>query len=247
MHVWSIGEVARLSGVTTRTLRYYDAIGLLEPVGVDPGGRRLYARAELERLQEVLVLRELGVDLATIAEVLADGGRLEHLRAHLARLEAERDRFDRLADAVRRTIASLEEGEEMSAKDLYRGFDNSRYEAEARERWGDAAVEHSNARWSALGEDGQARYRSENQATTLALAEAMREGVPVDHARTQALIAEHYRQVCVFWTPDAAAYAALGRGYVEDARFTATYDAVAPGLAVYLRDAMAVFAREHLA
>ncbi len=247
MHVWTIGEVARLSGVSTRTLRHYDAIGLLEAAGVDGGGRRLYGRAELERLQEVLLLRELGVDLATIAEVLTNGGRLEHLRAHLARLEAERDRFDRLADAVRHTIASLEEGEEMSAKDLYRGFDNSQYEAEARERWGDAAVEHSNARWSALGKDGQARYWAENQATTSALAEAMRENVPVDDARTQGLIAEHYRQVCVFWTPDAAAYAALGSMYVEDARFTATYDAVAPGLAAYLRDSMAVFARERLA
>jgi len=135
----------------------------------------------------------------------------------------------------------------MSAKDLYRGFDNSLYETEARERWGDASVDRSNARWSALGEGGQARYRAENQATTLALAEAMRERVPVDDARTQALIAEHYRQVCVFWTPDAAAYEALGRMYVEDSRFTATYDAVAPGLAIYLRDAMAVFARERLA
>ena len=135
----------------------------------------------------------------------------------------------------------------MSAKDLYRGFDNSQYEAEARERWGDGAVDRSNTRWSALGEDGQARYWAENQANTLALAEAMRAGVPVEDARTQTLIAEHYRQICVFWTPDAAAYAALGRMYVEDARFTATYDAVAPGLAVYLRDAMAVYARESLA
>lgn len=244
--MWDIGEVARLSGVTSRTLRHYDAIGLLEPAGVDRGGRRLYGRAELERLQEVLVLRELGVDLGTIAEVLADGARLEHLRAHLTRLEAERDRFDRLADAVRATIASLEEGVEMAAEELYRGFDNSRYETEARERWGDAAVDSSNARWAALGEEGQARYWAESRATTLALAEAMRDGVPVEDERTQALVAEHYRQVCVFWTPSAEAYENLGRMYVDDARFTATYDAVAPGLAGYLRDAMAVFARERL-
>lgn len=245
--MWTIGEVARLAGVTSRTLRHYDAIGLLVPVGVDAGGRRRYGRAELERLQEVLLLRELGVDLGTIAEVLADGARLEHLRAHLARLEAERDRFDRLAAAVRRTIAALEEGEEMSEKELYRGFDSSQYEAEARERWGDAAVGSSNARWAALGEEGQARFWAESRATTLGLADAMRAGVPVDDARTQTLVAQHYRQICVFWTPDAVAYEGLGRMYVDDARFTATYDAVAPGLAPYLRDAMAVYARERLA
>jgi DNA-binding transcriptional MerR regulator len=244
--VWDIGEVARLSGVTSRTLRHYDAIGLLEPAGVDRGGRRLYGRAELERLQEVLVLRELGVDLATIAEVLADGARVEHLRAHLARLEAERDRFDRLADAVRRTIASLEEGEEMPADELYRGFDNSRYETEARERWGDAAVDSSNARWAALGDEGRARFWARSRANTLALAEAMRDGVPVADVRTQDLVAEHYELICVFWTPTAEAYEALGQGYVDDARFAATYDAVAPGLAGYLRDAMAVYARERL-
>jgi DNA-binding transcriptional MerR regulator len=244
--VWTIGEVSRLSGITSRTLRHYDAIGLLDPVGVDGGGRRLYGRAELERLQEVLVLRELGVDLATIAEVLADGERLDHLRAHLARLEAERDRFDRLARAVRHTITSLEKGEEMPDTDLYRGFDNSRYEREARDRWGDDVVDRSNASWESLGPDGQARFWRENQATTLALAGAMRDGVPVDDERTQALVARHYAHTCVFWTPDAQSYSALGRMYVEDARFTATYDAIAPGLAPYLCDAMAVYARTRL-
>jgi DNA-binding transcriptional MerR regulator len=245
--VWTIDEVARLAGVTSRTLRHYDAIGLLHPAGVAAGGRRLYGRAELERLQEVLVLRELGVDLAAIGEILADGDRVEHLRAHLARLEGERDRFDRLAAAVRHTIETLEEGTEMAAKDLYRGFDNSQYEKEARARWGDAVVERSNASWAALGPEGRERFWAENRETTLALAAAMTGDIPAHDPRTQALVDRHYAHTCVFWTPDAESYAALGRMYVEDARFTATYDAVAPGLARYLRDAMAVYARERLA
>lgn len=244
--MWTIGDVARLSGVTSRTLRHYDAIGLLQPSGVGPGGRRLYGRAELERLQEVLVLRELGVDLAAIGEILADGDRAGHLRAHLARLEAERDRFDRLVSAVRHTIESLENGEDMAAKDLFQGFDNSEHEQEARTRWGGDAVDRGNASWEALGPEGQATFWRESRETALSLAAAMRDGVPAAGERTQSLIARHYAQTCVFWTPDAAAYAGLGRMYVEDARFRATYDAVAPGLAEYLRDAMAVYAQERL-
>ncbi len=244
--MWTIGQVARLSGVTSRTLRHYDAIGLLTPSGTGPGGRRLYGHEELLRLQQILVLRELGVDLAGIAVALDDGVRPDHLRSHHERLVAERDRLARLAETVARTIETLEKGVEMAAKDLYRGFDQSQYEQEARERWGNETIDRSNASWAALGEEGRARFRRENQENTLAIAEVMRAGVPADDERTQALIARHYAHTCVFWTPDAASYTGLGQMYVDDPRFTATYDAIASGLAPYLRDAMATFARTRL-
>lgn len=256
---WTIGSVARLSGVTTRTLRHYAAIGLLEPVGVAAGGRRLYGREELLRLQEILVLRELGVDLATIAEMLAgpggpggatrdtSAGRVDLLRRHHERLVAERDRFDRLAATVASTITSLEGGHDMSAEDLYEGFDNSRYEAEARERWGDAAVDRSNDAWGSMSPERQAAFHRENQEITTGLAALMADGAPVEDERVQALVARHHGQIAVFWTPDAQSYRGLGEMYVEDERFTATYDAVAPGLAVYLRDAIGHFAGSRLA
>ncbi|GAA2728915.1 MerR family transcriptional regulator [Cellulomonas aerilata] len=246
---WTIGEVARLAGVTTRTLRHYDAVGLLRPTGVAAGGRRLYGRTELLHLQQVLVLRELGVDLATVAEILADGDdvvRRRRLREHHARLLAERDRFDRLARTVESTLRSLEGGIEMAAKDLYAGFDNSQYDAEARERWGDEAVDRSNASWESLGKEGRAAFGEESTAIGRGLAERMAEGADVADPRVQALVARHHRQIATFWTPDREAYIGLGQMYVDDERFTATYDAFAPGLAPYLRDAMRVFAESHL-
>jgi DNA-binding transcriptional MerR regulator len=252
---WTIGEVARLAGVTTRTLRHYDAVGLLRPVGAAAGGRRLYGRAELLRLQQVLVLRELGVDLATVAEILAEDGtgpeadavRRERLREHHARLVAERDRFDRLARTVESTLRSMEGGREMAAKDLYAGFDNSQYEAEARERYGDEEVDRSNAAWERLGPDGRAAFAEESAAVGHGLAALMTAGVEVTDPRVQALVRRHHAQIAVFWTPSKEAYVGLGQMYVDDERFTATYDAFAPGLAPYLRDAMAVFAERTLA
>ena len=253
---WTIGEVARLSGVTSRTLRHYASIGLLEPVGVAAGGRRLYGREELLRLQEILVLRELGVDLTTVGQMLSappgsipgrsSPDRLDLLRSHHERLVSERDRFDRLAATVASTIRSLEGGHDMAAKDLYAGFDNSRYEAEARERWGDAAVDRSNDAWGSMGAEAQAAFQRESQAVNTGLAFLMAQGVPVKDERVQTLVARHHAQIAAFWTPDAESYRGLGDMYVEDARFSATYDAVAPGLAVYLRDAIDHFARTRL-
>ena len=250
---WTIGEVARLAGVTTRTLRHYDAVGLLRPTGVAAGGRRLYGRPELLQLQQILVLRELGVGLSTVAEILTgDDGRPTGavrralLREHHARLVAERDRFDRLARTVEATLQSWEEGTEMAAKDLYAGFDNSQYEAEARERYGDEEVDRSNAAWERLGPDGRAAFAEESAAIGTGLARLMSEGADVADPRVQALVQRHYDQIAVFWTPSAEAYVGLGRMYVDDTRFTATYDAFAPGLAPYLRDAMAVFAESAL-
>ncbi len=250
---WTIGEVARLAGITTRTLRHYDAVGLLRPTGVAAGGRRLYGRAELLQLQQILVLRELGVDLATVAEILGDDAgpaagdlRRERLREHHARLLAERDRFDRLARTVESTLRAWEEGTEMAAKDLYAGFDNSQYEAEARERWGDEAVDRSHASWESLGEEGRAAFGEESTTIGRGLADLMAQGVDVGDERVQALVARHHRQIATFWTPGREAYIGLGQMYVDDERFTATYDAFAPGLAPYLRDAMAVYAEANL-
>jgi DNA-binding transcriptional MerR regulator len=247
---WTIGEVARLSGVTSRTLRHYDSIGLLTPAGTAPGGRRLYGRDELVRLQQILVLRELGVDLPSIGRVVRSGDdrrtHLRVLRRHHERLLAERDRYDRLAATVATTLQSLDGGRTMSAKDLYAGFDNSEYEVDARERWGTEAVDRSASAWARLGEGGQAAHQAEATAIGEALAVCLADGLPVDAPRVQALVARHHAQIALFWTPNRASYTGLGQMYVDDPRFTATYDAFAPGLAPCLRDAMAVFATANL-
>ncbi|WP_217613846.1 MerR family transcriptional regulator [Cellulomonas sp. GbtcB1] len=248
---WTTAEVVRLSGVTSRTLRHYDAIGLLRPAGTTPGGQREYGRAELLRLQQVLVLRELGVGLAVIGDILdatAPGGstpdadparvQADRLREHHAALLGERDRLDRLARTVAATIESLEGGTDMPAEEMYEGFDHRRYEAEARERWGDAAVDRSTRAWEDLSVDEREAHRREGEAVSTGLAALLAAGTPVTDPAVRDLVARHHAWVALFWTPDAEAYRNLAAMYVDDPRFAATYDAVAPGLAVYLRDAV---------
>jgi DNA-binding transcriptional MerR regulator len=134
---WSIQEVAKLAGTTSRTLRHYDDIGLLEPARVGSNGYRYYDRAALVRLQRILLLRELGLGLPAIAEVL-DGQRDESraLAGHLEWLRQEQDRLARQVASVERTIEALEGGEQIMAKDMFDGFDHTQYREEVEQRWG---------------------------------------------------------------------------------------------------------------
>src|SRR5262252_4032718 len=117
---WSIQQVARMSGVTARTLRYYHEIGLLAPARIAGNGYRYYERAQLLRLQEILLLRELGLDLTRIGQVLAgERDKVEALSGHYQRLVAERDRVDRLARTVAATIENLREGTAMAVEKMF--------------------------------------------------------------------------------------------------------------------------------
>ena len=146
---YSIQELSRLSGVTTRALRWYDHIGLLKPSRVAESGYRYYGPAEVDRLQDILYYRALGVELARIRECLDDPAfdRLVALRSHLAALEAERTRLDALIQSVRDTIRCEERKEIMSDEQKFEALKQrvlTRYEQvygkEAREKYGDDMV-----------------------------------------------------------------------------------------------------------
>ncbi len=244
----SIAQAVKQTGVTSRTLRHYDAIGLLKPAQTAPDGRRFYGDEELLRLQHILVLKELGVDLATTARVLdgAPGNAVGLLKDHLAALTKERDRYARLATTVSRTIDSLEKGTAMTTDELFEGFQHARYEPEARERWGDAAVDNSNANWERLGEAGKKRHMSEDQRIVEALGAATRIHLAADSPEVQEVVAQHYAWLTAIWTPNAEAYVSLTQMYVDDERFRIHYDEVTPGAAALLRDAAAIFAAKQL-
>jgi DNA-binding transcriptional MerR regulator len=248
---WSIAEVARLSGVTSRTLRHYDEIGLLPPAYAAANGYRYYEQDELLRLQQILVLRELGVGLPEIGRILDEQtDRIAALREHHKRLLAERDRLSTLAATVARTIDELG-GTTMTdvrinrPENLFEGFDHAQYADEARERWPEeyARSQHHAA---TLTEEETERIQRESTAAMIRMAELMAAGTPVDDAAVQAEVHEHYVALCRFWTPNAQAYACLGRMYVDDGRFATTYDQIAVGLAAYYRNAIALYARTRL-
>jgi DNA-binding transcriptional MerR regulator/ADP-ribose pyrophosphatase YjhB (NUDIX family) len=124
---WSIQEVASASGVTARTLRYYDEIGLLGPARIGGNGYRYYEHEQLLRLQQILLLRAIGLDLATIRSVVdTERDPVEALHRHHTELLAERDRLDRVAVTVAATIRHLQEGTDMPAENLFEGISPER-------------------------------------------------------------------------------------------------------------------------
>ncbi len=232
-----------MSTVTSRTLRHYDAVGLLPPAWVAADGRRHYGRAELLRLQRILLLRELGLGLGEIAAALdGEGDPVAVLRAHRDRLEHERGRLARLVSTVEKTIRSIEGGAEMAAETMFEGFEPDPYEAEARERWGDDVVDESRRRLRGLTGDDAELARTGQKQVHSGLAPLLAAGVPADDERVQALIALHYRVTSLFWTPSAEAYRNLGTMYVEDERFRRSIGGGNDALVDYLRDGMAVYA-----
>ncbi|MBP0457537.1 MerR family transcriptional regulator [Streptomyces montanisoli] len=254
---WSIADVARMSGVTSRTLRHYDAIGLLPPARIGSNGHRHYEEADLLRLQQILLMRELGLGLRAIQAVLdSRADRVTVLREHHRRLLSERDRLDTLVRTVGRTIAELEEkdGSAMTKinrpENLFEGFqassaDARAMDAEARQRW-PRAWEESRQAVQGMTDADQERWQREVTAQMIRVAELMVAGTPVADPAVQAEMDAHYRGVCRFWTPDAAAYRGLAKTYVDDPRMRVNWDRIADGLADYQHDAMVVYADTRL-
>lgn len=246
---WSIQQIARLSGTTSRTLRHYDDLGLLPPTSIGANGYRYYDEAALTRLQRILLLRELGLGLPAIAEVLAgqtdDAAALE---AHLRWLEQERDRVDRQIASVTMTILKIEGGDQLMAEEMLDGFDHTVYKDEVEQRWGAESYARGDRWWRELGADGQAAFRAEAAAIQAAFADARASGTPADAPAAQALAARHYAWVRAGWgdvAPGADAYLGLADMYVGDPRFAKHYGG--PEAAEYVRDAMRAYAASELA
>jgi DNA-binding transcriptional MerR regulator len=242
---WSIAQVARMSGITARTLRHYDAIGLLSPSWVTDSGRRFYDHDQLLRLQQILLLRDLGLGLHAVADALRTDSPddvVAALHHHLRRLQAERDRYDTLLRTVRTTIDSIQKGVPMNGEAMFTGFEHDPYEAEARQQFGDEAVDAANERVRNWTPDQAEQARNGYASVHRRLAELRAQGVDVHDRRVQEVVAEHYRVVCLFWTPNADAYRGLGRMYTDDERFRQNIGLGDDALVEYLRDAMNVYA-----
>lgn len=241
----SIQQVARVAGITSRTLRHYAAIGLLPPSRVAGNGYRFYDDAALVRLQRILLLRELGLGLADIRTVL-DRDEAEHiaLERHLAWLRAEQERLARQIASVRSTLEARRREEEMVAEKMFDGFDHTQYTDEVAERWGAEAGRRSDEWWSGMTPQERASWQDDAQSLGAAWIDAIERGLDPAGREAQVLAARH-----VVWltgipgTPaaepggDLAGYVrGLGDMYVADERFARTYGG-ADG-ARFVRDAL---------
>lgn len=238
---WSIQRIAKLAGVSSRTLRHYDAVGILHPARTDAGGMRWYDEASLARLQRILLLRGLGVGIPAIAASLERASDEEALAAHLVDLEREAHRIQRQIRAVEQTLRARERGADMSAEEALDGFDQSQYEQEVTERWGAGAWKRGQDWWKGMSDEDRQAFGQEHLDIAAGYAAAREAGESVDSERVQALVQRHYRWVGAGWQrePELEAFAGLGEMYVADERFAANYGGTEG--ASYVRDAMLAF------
>lgn len=250
---WPIAEVARMSGVTARTLRHYDETGLLPPARIGSNGHRYYEEHQLLLLQQILVLRALDVGLPEIGRVLADQvDTVEALRGHHRRLLAERERLDALAATVSRTIAELEQsrkdGTSMTAinrpENLFEGIQPSGYEENLRDFPG--LAEEAGRRAAAMSTAEVEAGQRERTALMIRLAEHMSAGAPADAGPVQAEVDAQYRSLAALHAVSAEEYRAIGRSCVDNEQWRSAYEAIAPGLAAYQRDAIEAYAASRL-
>lgn len=241
----NVGEVAALAGVTVRTLHHYDRIGLVRPSHRTAAGYRDYTASDLDRLHQVLVYRELGFPLEEVASLLddPDADPAEHLRRQHRLLRDRLGRTQAMVAAVEKEMEARSMGISLTPEEKFElfGEDYSEdYEREAEERWGETEPwAQSRRRTAAYGKQDGVRIKAEAEEVQRRFAEAMRAGLPADSEQAMA-VAEEHRQHIGRWFYDCppAMHAGLGRMYVEDERFTATYEQVAPGLAQYVSTAV---------
>ena len=246
MEEWSIQDIAREAGTTSRTLRYYGEIGLLPASRVGSNGYRYYDRDALIRLQRILLLRELGLGLSAIAEVLDDQQEASPaLRTHLELLEQEKHRIQRQITSVRTTLHKIERGEELMAHEVLDGFDHTQYEEEVVRRWGRTAYQNSDQWWRSLTTEEKKQFQQRGTDIATGFAEALDAGESPDGERAQQLAHRHYAWVTTAWGgthPTREQFTGLGQLYVDDPRFHQNYE----GHAMFVRDAMARYAQDNL-
>ncbi|EFI69634.1 MerR family transcriptional regulator [Lysinibacillus sp. HST-98] len=248
---YTIQELAQLSGVSTRTLRYYDEIGLLKPARTNEAGYRFYGQWEVDMLQQILFYRALDMKLATIQAIVQTPNfqHAEALKTHKAALLQRKEQLETILQTVEKTIQSIEEEQPMSNEEKFKGFkeklmeDNEKqYGKEIREKYGNETVDASNAKLMNMTEQQYQAMQQLEQQMFERLAEAMKLG---DAASDIAMeVAElHKRWLNFTWKEySKEAHAGLAQMYIADERFTAYYDERGEtGAAQFLHDAIIAY------
>ncbi|WFB08157.1 MerR family transcriptional regulator [Streptomyces sp. LX-29] len=247
---YSVGQVAGYAGVTVRTLHHYDEIGLLRPSGRSRAGHRRYDDADLDRLQQILFYRELGFPLDEVAALLDDPGAdpREHLRRQHDLLTARIARLQEMAAAVEHAMEARAMGINLTPEEKFEVFgdhDPDRYAEEVEQRWGDTDAYHESQRRAAsYTKEDWLRIKREGEELVERLAALMASGAAPDSPAARDLAEEHRSQITRYhYACSYEMHGCLAEMYVADERFTAFYDATAPGLAAFLREAILANAR----
>jgi MerR family transcriptional regulator, thiopeptide resistance regulator len=249
---YAVGQVAALAGITVRTLHHYDEIGLLSPSDRTAAGYRSYGEDDLERLAQVLFYRGLGLSLVEIGRLLDEPGPdvVGRLRRQHEALTSRIASLSQMLAAVEKEMEACQMGIKLTPEErleVFGEFRQEHYEDEAAQRWGETgAYRESSRRTSRYGKEQWAAIKSESAAIEADFAAALRAGTASGSDAGRALAERHRQHLCRWFydcRPDM--HRGLAEMYVTDERFAAYYEELRPGLAVFVRDAIAANA-EHL-
>jgi DNA-binding transcriptional MerR regulator len=241
---YTIKEIADLAGVTTRTLRYYDEIGLLSPSATGDNGYRYYDQNSLLRLQQILFFRELDVPLKDIQLIISrpDFYLLDALEKHRSSLQSRARRLEVLIHTIDQTIATIKGGPKMTPEEYFEGFDETQYEDEARERWGDTPqYAESQRKWSSYSKEQKEAIKDEGGLLTVRMVGEDPNASP-DDPDVQAAIGEYHAYINkYFYTCDLECLRALADMWVEDPSFAINYERIREGGAAFVRQAVHIY------
>lgn len=254
MSLYSVKKLAKLAGVSVRTLHHYDRMGLLKPSVRTEARYRLYGENELLRLQQILFYKELDFSLHEIHRILTDPAFdvLTALQSHRLSLETRRDRLTTLLTTIDKTMSTLKgESVMLSDAELYEGFSKEQAEAYRREavaKYGAETIEASENELRSKGKERFAQLKAESEAVTKALVNLMNQDPTSSNVQQQ--VARHYALIRQFWGESvcadkdmAEAYKGLGQLYVDDLRYTVSMCGQEnPSFATFMNKAMVHFA-----
>lgn len=249
---YTVQKLGKLAGVSTRTLRYYDEIGILKPARINSSGYRIYGQREVDTLQQILFYREMGLELSAIKEILCakNFDEVHALTSHLDSLLAKRNQLDLLIENVNKTIAYKKGRIQMSDKEKFEGFkkklveDNEeKYGKEIREKYSDDVVNRANQKMLQMTEEEYEAFKKLEQEILDTLEAAYQTKDPKGELAQKAADL-HRKWLGYTWKEySKEAHAGIAQMYVADERFRAYYDKNQSGLAEFLRDAILFYTK----
>ena len=245
--MYTVKQLSALAGVTVRTLHYYDEIDLLHPSQIGSNGYRYYDDAALFRLQQILLYREMDIELAQIRDILDDPDfdTLAALRAHRRVLSGKIERLNELIATVDMTINHIEENKVMSdKKKMFGGISKSQeeeYAREARLQYGPDTVNDSMKRWNSYSPTRQQAIMDEGNQIYADMAQAVADGVPIKNETMQTIVNRWHEHIKYFYEPSLDMLRGLAEMYIHAPDFRVKFDALHPDLAETMRAAVEIY------
>lgn len=249
---YTVNKLAKLSGVSIRTLHFYDEIGLLKPAYYGENNYRYYEEEQFLVLQQILFFRELGFQLSDIQRIISsqDFDKIATLESHRNILKNNLIQMHKLIETVDKTIEHLRGKQTMKLEDIFHGFTpekqkiyedfliDSGVNAEVINKSKDKTKSWDEKYWRKIKQEGDAIHQE--------LVVAINNKLSPSSPEVQAIIKKHYLFTKNFWTPTKESYIGLGELYSSNEDFVKFYDATHPKLLKFMKEAMKIFAEREL-